>query len=221
MKLPYDYGLTNKIMRSSDRERNERLYPRVMAGDEKAREEMIQSNMPLVISKVDSYVRRYPQLEHLRDDLHSAGFVGLVKAVNKMAEHKEPSKVNPTGYISVAITHEFVKLAKKEAVHSGIELADTPEIDMDASGDVPEVSHNIPESVVDTNQSATTELLELRDMLQTCCQSEEERTLLRMREEGYSDRDIAETLNMPHTTTYTLRKELEERFNQKCREIEE
>lgn len=221
MKLPYDYGLTNKITQSSDRKRNERLYPRVMAGDEKARQEMIESNMPLVISKVDSYVRRYPQLEHLRDDLHSAGFVGLVRAVNKMAEHKEPSNVNPTGYMSVAITHEFVKLAKKEAVHSGIELADTPESDLDARSDVPEVSHNIPESVVDTNQSAATELVELRDLIESCCETDEERTLIRMREEGYADRDIAKALSMPHTAAYTLRKELEQRFQKKLRELEE
>ncbi len=220
MKLPYDYGLTNKITRASDREQNERLYSRVMAGDEKAREEMIQCNMPLVISKVDSYIRRYPQLEHLRDDLHSAGFVGLVQAVNKMAEHKEPSNVNPTGYISVAITHEFVKLAKKEAVHGGIELADTPEIDMDTTVDVPNVSHSIPESVIDVNQSESLELLEIRDMLDACCECEEERTLLRMREEGYSDREIADALGLTHTATYTLRKELEKRFNQKCRELE-
>ncbi len=134
-----------------------------------------------------------------RHDLHSAGFVGLVQAVNKMAEHKEPSKANPTGYISVAITHEFVKLAIKEASHSNIELADTHEDDMDAEDDAPEVLHNIPESMVDTNQSAAAGLIELRDMLNACCQCEEERTLLRMREEGYSDREIAKTLNMPHT----------------------
>jgi len=217
----YDHDLTNKITQSSDSERNERLYPRVMAGDEKAREEMIESNMPLVISKVESFVRRYPQLEYLRDDLHSAGFLGLVKAVNKMAEHEEPSKVNPTGYISVAITNEFVKLATKEAVHSGIELADAPEIDMDLVDDVPEVSHSIPESVVDTKQSAAIELFELRDLLQSCCESDKERALIRMREEGRSDREIAETLNMPRPSVQRLRKELEERFNQKCRELEE
>ncbi len=217
----YDHDLTNKITQSSDSERNERLYPRVMAGDEKAREEMIESNMPLVISKVESFIRRYSQLEYLRDDLHSAGFLGLVKAVNKMAEHEEPSKVNPTGYISVAITNELVKLATKEAVHSGIELADAPEYDIDVTDDVPEVSHRIPESVVDTKQSVVFELSELRDLLQSCCESDRERTLIRMREDGCSDREIAEALDMPRPSIQRLRKELEERFNQKCRELEE
>jgi len=221
MKLPYDYELTSKITRSSNRKRNEELYPRVMAGDAKAREEMITGNMALVISKVDSYLRRYPQIEHFRDDLHSAGFTGLVKAVNKMAEHREPAKVNPTGYISVAITHEFANLARKEAVHSGIELADIPEMDMDDGNDTPKVSHGVPESIPDTNQSAAAELFELRELIHSCCQSEEEHTLIRMREEGYSDREIARALAMPHTSAYTLRKELEKRFQKKCRALEE
>ena len=219
MKLPYDHGLTDKIAQSSDSERNERLYPRVMAGDEEAREEMIESNMPLVISKVDSYVRRNPQLEHLRDDLHSAGFVGLVLAVNKMADGSDVS--NPTGYISVAITNEFVKLARKEAVHIGVDLVDLPKADMNLTGDVPEVSHGVPESVVDTNQAATQGVLELRDLLESCCKSDKERTLLRMREEGCSDREIAEALDTSRTSIQALRKELEARFNRKCRELEE
>jgi len=42
-----------------------------------------------------------------------------------------------------------------------------------------------------------------------------------MREGGYSDREIAEKLGLPHITTFRLRKELEERFNEKCRELEE
>ena len=46
----YDYDLTNKIPKALDREQNERLHARVMKGDDKAREEMIESNMPLVIT---------------------------------------------------------------------------------------------------------------------------------------------------------------------------
>ena len=223
MKLPYDHGLTNKITLSSDHERNERLYPRVMAGDEKAREEMIEGNMPLVVLRVNSFVQRNPQLAHLRDDLHSAGFTGLVQAVNKMAESSDIA--NPNSYISVAISREIAKLAEKEAVHIGIELmelpANDPPADADSADCVREASHGVPESIVDGNQSATTELIELRDLLQSCCESEEERTLLRMREEGHSDRDIAEVIGQTLWATHTLRKRLEERFNQKCRELEE
>jgi hypothetical protein len=223
MRLPYDRDLTNKITQSSDHERNERLYPRVMAGDEQAREEMITSNMPLVVLRVNSFIQRNPQLAHLRDDLHSAGFTGLVQAVNKTAEGSDIA--NPNSYISVAISREIAKLAEKEAVHIGIELVNLlerdPLADTESADSVPEVSHNIPESVVDTNRSAVTELSELRDLIESCCETDEERTLIRMREEGYADRDIADALSMPHTAAYTLRRELEQRFQKKLRELED
>jgi DNA-directed RNA polymerase specialized sigma24 family protein len=216
----YDCDLTSKIPKALDREQNERLYARVMAGDDKAREEMIEGNMPLVIAKVDAYVGCYPQAAYLRDDLHSAGFLALVKAVNTMAEHDQPSNVNPTGYISVAITHEITRATEKE---SAMGLTNVPESEEGpvSNRDVPEVGHDIPDSTTDVNESAVQGLFELRDMLESCCESDKERTLVRMREEGYSDREIAETLGLPHITTFRLRKELEERFNQKCRELEE
>lgn len=217
MKLPYDYGLTNKITQSSDRERNERLYPRVMAGDEEAREEMIESNMPLVIVKVNSFLCRHSQFEYLRDDLHSAGFVGLVQAVNKMAEHIDPPIVNPTGYISVAITHEIGRLVAKEENRG---FARVPKADREA-GKVPFVTNSLPESLVDPEQEAAQEVIEMRDLLESCCESDDERTILRMREKGHSDREIADAIGLKHTTTYLLRLELEDRFKQKCRELEE
>jgi DNA-directed RNA polymerase specialized sigma subunit len=216
----YDYALTSKIPKALDREQNEQFYARVMAGDDKAREEMIEGNMPLVIAKVDAYIGCHPQVAYLRDDLHSAGFLALVKAVNTMAEHDQPSNVNPTGYISVAITHEITRVIEKE---SAMGLTSIPESEEGpvSDHDVPQVGHDIPDSTSDVNESAVQGLFEMRDVLQSCCESDKERTLLRMREEGYSDREIAETLDLPHITTFRLRKELEERFNQKCRELEE
>jgi len=216
----YDHGLTNKIPKALDREENERLYHRVMAGDREARRQMIEGNRPLVVMKVDSYIHCYPNVAYLRDDLHSAGFAALVQAVNKMAEHDQPRKVNPTGYISVAITHGIARLAEKEAamgLTSIPEFEDAPDDDDDA----PRAEHNVPDSILDANESARQGLFELRDLIHSCCQSEEEHTLVRMREEGYSDREIARALNMSHTSAYMLRKELETRFQEKCRELEE
>jgi len=216
----YDYELTNKIPKALDREQNQQFYARVMAGDDKAREEMIEGNMPLVIAKVDAYIGCHPQFAYLRDDLHSAGFLALVKAVNTMAEHDQPSNVNPTGYISVAITHEITRVVEKESAMGLTSIPGSEEGPV-SDCDVPQVGHDIPDSTADVNESAMQGLFELRDVLESCCESDKERTLLRMREEGYSDREIAETLGLPHITTFRLRKELEERFNEKCRELEE
>ena len=58
-------------------------------------------------------------------------------------------------------------------------------------------------------------------MIDACCESEDERTIVRLREEGYSDRKIAEMLNRSHSAIYKLRKKLEMRFNQKCLDLED
>ena len=48
--------------------------------------DMIEGNMAAIVFHVDNYLHYFPQYSFLRDDLTSAGFMGLVKAVNSMAE---------------------------------------------------------------------------------------------------------------------------------------
>ena len=211
----YDHDLTNKITKALDREQNEQLFHRIVSGNRQAREEMIEGNMPLVIVRVNSFIQRHPQLAHLRDDLHSAGFVGLVQAVNKMADGA--AIINPTDYISAAITNELTALRTKEADNGFAKIATADR----KEAKLPTVIHSVPESVEDSKQAATQGAFEVRDMLESCCESDEESTLIRMREEGCSDREIAEALNMSRTSAHTLRRRLEERFNQKYHESEE
>ena len=69
-------------------EKNNELFPAVAAGDAAARDAMIEDNMALVVVKADALIRQMPSVAYLRDDLVSAGYVGLVKAVNKVAAGK-------------------------------------------------------------------------------------------------------------------------------------
>ena len=88
MSSQYNSELVTDMARLGDpscTEDNDRLYPFVAAGDAAARTKMIESNMPLVVAKVNAYLVEFPDLAYLRDDLTSAGFVGLTKAVNRMA----------------------------------------------------------------------------------------------------------------------------------------
>ena len=65
-------------------EKNNELFPAVVAGDAAAREAMIVNNLGLVVVKADSLIRQMPSVAYLRDDLVSAGYIGLVRAVNKV-----------------------------------------------------------------------------------------------------------------------------------------
>ena len=203
------------------REKNNELYWRVMARDEQARQQMIEGNMALVGNKVNAFIREYPEAAHLRDDLRSAGYIGLVQAVNAMDKHENPENANPTGYLSIAIHREIKRFADSEAVISVPDRTQRDARKKNRQIKAPAVHQGIPKSSADQKQDSQREVIELRDLLDSCCESDDERTILRMREEGYSDREIAEAIGLSHTTTYMMRREMEKRFNRKCHELEE
>ena len=63
---------------------NDAAYQRLVSGDESARNELIEGNMALVIHRVDAYLHRAPQMAYYRDDMISAGIVGLCEVVDRM-----------------------------------------------------------------------------------------------------------------------------------------
>ena len=70
---------------SENIQRNNELYPAVVAGDAAAREAMILNNLGLVVTKANALICQVPGVAYLRDDLVSAGNIGLVTAVNQIA----------------------------------------------------------------------------------------------------------------------------------------
>ncbi|REJ65603.1 MAG: hypothetical protein DWQ31_16825 [Planctomycetota bacterium] len=195
-----------------DREKNDALYARLCAGDADAREEMIQGNMPLVIDKVNSYVNTFPQAEFLQDDMQSAGFLGLVQAVSAMMEHKLPQRSNATGYISVSVQREIGKVVDNELTirvpdrTKRLKRAQNEKIDAPKNVGVPS------ETLADDGQQHGPAMFELRDLIETCCLCEEDRVIVAMREQGHSDEEIGQAINVPKTTAYMMRRELYQRF---------
>ena len=63
---------------SENIKRNNELYPAVVAGDAAAREAMILNNLGLVATKANALICQVPGVAYLRDDLVSAGNIGLV-----------------------------------------------------------------------------------------------------------------------------------------------
>lgn len=190
------------------KELNAELYPKVVAGDQEAREMMIHANMPLVLNCVESFILTFPSAEFLRDDMVSAGFVGLVDAVNRFSTNEAID--NPTGYITVAVSREIGKLVDDEG---SIRVPSRTKHHKKVKGedvDIPERLDDFPETIEDSTHAL--EMVELRDTLASCCESDEERDILRMREANYVDREIADVLGLPLTTTYMLRRTLYQRF---------
>lgn len=68
---------TSKLKVLTEKEKNELLI-KVKAGDKKAREELINGNLRLVLSVIQRFTTRGESL----DDLFQVGCIGLIKAID-------------------------------------------------------------------------------------------------------------------------------------------
>jgi hypothetical protein len=153
---------------------NAALYPKVASGDATARDEMIVNNMPLVLTIVDGFIARNPTYSYLRDDLYGDGFLGLTEAVRDMARF--PVKT-PTAYLMQAIKHRIYPAAK----HSPYRLSKK-----DLS--------------MRTAQHDSVERVDVQDQLDSCCESDYDKNLLRLRVEGRTFAEIASEVKVARRT---------------------
>lgn len=196
------------------RESNYELYPFVARDCKIARERMICGNVGLVISKVDTFLKLLPGFSHLRDDMISNGFVGLVEVVNQMASEGFVDNANPTGLMSLRIQSYLGKTIEGEQT---IRVpARTQKRKQGTKDEITTPAREFTNYTEEEMEEAFTydprAMHDLRETLDACCESDAERTIIRMREEGYVDREIAEVLGLPLTTTYVMRRTLYARF---------
>jgi RNA polymerase sigma factor (sigma-70 family) len=206
------------------RQHNDELLPLVVAGDGAAREEMICSNVTFARYQADFYIRsRFRQevrIKFLRDDLVNAGILGIVKAVNRIAEGTPVT--NPTAMIAYWIKHEIMRVInievngrqEKESASFGPLtrplLISPSEIEATEQGDDSAINRHL------ARIDPSFQLVDLRDLIYSCCRTDRERTLIRLREvEGMDCTEIAPFLGVSRDTVYRMLKRIEQRFNQK------
>jgi hypothetical protein len=191
-------------------EGNLKLLSRVLLGDQAARQQMIEGNIALVIHKVNTYLHFFPKFEFLRDDLTSAGLLGLVRAVNKIAQtplFRGNRDGGPIEYMSVTIIREIGLRAESESIiHIPRESRRRAKLNGKPI-QKPRVV-NIDFDTVFSTTNDEIEAVDMRDLIEVCCQCDEERVYVRMREKGYKLKGIAEAINMPLSSTHVLKEEL-------------
>jgi hypothetical protein len=187
---------------------NTELFALVSRGDREARKRMIEGNMSLVVTKVDAHVNCFPKVAHLRDDLTSAGFIGLVKAVNHIAAGKVAENENITGFISVSIQNGIGDLADTEI---GVCVPRHSRVRARVSGR-PIQQPDIIYTDLDTSDLFRSRpdiaALEMRDLIDSCCECREERQFIALREKGYKLAEIAEAIGMPLSSTHVMKQDL-------------
>jgi DNA-binding CsgD family transcriptional regulator len=199
---------------ASSIERNNELFPLVVAGDSEARRLLIEENMALVVVKADGLIKQIPNVAYLRDDLVSAGYVGLVEAVNKLpggkirvgAFNRLLGKIVTRRMLDLLPVERTIRVPRVSA-----EAARKPEsVSWNARPiDVPVVYNVLPETLKAPTHFS---IVDLHDVCEACCQTEAERECLRLRSEGHTLREIANILALPFSTTKLLFSKLRRRI---------
>ncbi len=196
-------------------EDNDRLYPLVAASDTDARRRMIEGNMSLAVAKVESLIRCFPEIAHLRADLTSAAFIGLVKAVNKMAAGKGPRSKAPSApadFIGMWIDRE---LGRSKEDEDFIRVPHTSKDRGRSEGEevkAPPVCNTVPERF---GTPSYQQELETRDLVESCCICNEERTFVAMHEAGRTLVAIAAAIGKSRASTQRMGKQLQARVERK------
>ena len=225
----YNSTLVSKMTKPLTLEENNILYQQILAGDKQAIEDMIVGNMALVISKTNDFIGSRPWSRYLNDDLISAGFIGLIEAVNKL-----PASLNNTvtSYLIVSIERHFGTLLehemtirvpyeserlarkkgkpiKKNVVQSVEELVELK------PNDHSEVNlHPIRDTIV-VNEAND---LDMCDLIDKCCDTDTEREFVRLRLAGNTFAEITELSGTPLTSLYRLSCKLHNKVLQKLQD---
>ncbi len=193
---------------SENIQRNNELYPAVVAGDAAAREAMILNNLGLVVTKANALICQVPGVAYLRDDLVGAGNIGLVTAVNQIAAGRVRMKAVNT-WLGRVVTRAMLHLLPHEHTipipHESRRRARNKNQPIEP----PEVVNGLSESLETFTDAA---VVDLRDLMDVCCESEAERKCLKLHEEGYTFEAIGQLLGTSLKVAFRMFHRLEARI---------
>lgn len=196
----------NKFREPVTREINKALATKVATGSMDARNEMIERNIPLVVTKVDSYLKKNHQYKHLHDDLVSAGIEGLINAIDRIVSLGSQFDIaGTTSYLNSSIRNELASFAIEFS--NSVSASDRT---VCRGQDIPsqvDTFETMSESIADYRST-----IDLQDEIDICCLSDADRAIIKMRVEGYTDQEIAERLNESHSVIYHKRRAIYKRF---------
>jgi RNA polymerase sigma factor (sigma-70 family) len=194
--VSYNHELIDSMRHAckpSTKQDNERLYGSLLAGNTVAGEELIVNNMPLVVSIIDGYLKKFPELETERDDLTAEGFLALTRAV-KALNLSNTAACNVTGYLGRSVENHLVDLARKRARQVVTQSSDVDYSKRSLAG-------------IDS-----IERVEVEDLLRHACKTAFDWSLVRLRLEGHTTREIAAQYGISNSTIKRALKLVRDRF---------
>jgi len=192
-------------------EENTKLYTLAAAGDKAATARLIQGNIGLVIWRVNLLLIKATKYKFLRDDLISAGLLGLIKAANSLNTGYDPSR-DLTAYLRGAIYNAIVDATAAEET---IRIPRSTRSKREAGGTPLPYTHKVASIGYESEalyMYDPTVMEGLREVLDACCTDEIDEQIVCLRECGSVDREIAEALELPLTAVYMRRRNIYDRF---------
>lgn len=193
---------------ATTRQHNDALYDRVATGDIVARDRLIEANIGLVHTRVRAFLTSFPKLRYLRNDMIAAGLLALTKACERMRLEGPVTGRNPTGYIYVCVSNAIGHLVEREIST----VPDRTQRLARQKGHALRAPRHV--SFGDRDIPDCREMVESETMaaIDAACQTDLDRTIVRMRREGHSDQDIADATDIARATIWVLRREIYARF---------
>lgn len=188
---------------------NDLLYPLVAAGDQDAAKRMIEGNMRLVYYRVQRYLSGKPSFAYLRDDLVSAGFVGLTIAVQKLGAKGPVPDANATEFIGRWITHHIDTEANR------YNAANVSRRTLQRSKKRRPKNVRSTEGLVKADPMTDPQAVdEMRETILACCDDNIDTEIVKLRDDphGMNDAEISAALNVPKSSVFCRRKKIYERY---------
>jgi RNA polymerase sigma factor (sigma-70 family) len=215
-------NLRNNCTTHSDTAENDRLYPRVLAGEADAKEQMIVNNLPLAISVVDEFLTKHAGFRHLRDDLIAEAFLAVVNAVQTMSPYQGENSPNPTSYLFKSVYRQLTRCLDETPLINPARHRMKHARRTRTAANIPNVASRIDINKTTLGGSAESPgVFELRDLISSCCLSPDDQTIVAMRENGSSFQEIAQAIGLSRNTTHRMYAAIRDRFDAKMKELQQ
>lgn len=216
--------ISNAVGRSTPLTIDERtaLYHRLVAGDQDARQEMIEGSIALAIFQTEAFLRSNPQYLYYRDDLLSAALNGLCEAVDTMQTRKNVKEAKAGSYILRTIDHHLSRASQEAGT---IVVFQRAQDRARATGNplvMPRyVSTSAAIGVADPHSDDQKRHDELDEEIRACCRDDIDRKIVLFRLDGQSDIQIAKALHISQPQVSRRKKAIEQRLLARCPEFKE
>lgn len=175
------------------------------------RDTLILGFSRLVLAKVGVWIKLFPQAAHLSDDMVSEGIVAVCRAIDTLIDEGDPDQGSLTSYVHTAIIN---------AIGNFLETEGTIRVPRNPKEECPSIVP-IDDSLSTPVNDGGFDRVDMMDMFEAACETEQDRQILDLRIKGYLDTEIADQLGIGRWTVHYSRRAFEERFKKLELEVED